>query len=206
MKLRNLIAIVALIGTVPTYAASGIFGTGVVFGVNGTKTLFTTTLSGDSRHTPVSVAAPTIVSGLPSDLGTFDTDVGNTLTLMGAGILTFKNGTDNISGATLLYSIDGGSFSSFGLTFNENNVSGNGGDQRWWGEGAGIDLTGLSNGVHTIAVFYQAPFSYDGGSGTHVVNNSGVNYTASFTVIPEPTSAALGLLGAGLLLRRRRRI
>lgn len=204
MKLRYLIAGIAIAATGVSFGASGIFGTGVVIGVNGTKTLYTTTLPGDSRHAPISVTAPSIVTGLPSNLGTFDTGVGNTLTLMGGEALTYKNGTDNVTGANIFYSIDSGSFTSFALSFNENNVNGSSGDQRWWGEGAGINLTGLSNGTHTLDVYYTAPFTFTGGSGTHVIDNSGAFYSTSFTVVPEPTSAALGLLGVTLLLRRRR--
>lgn len=204
MKFRYLIAAFAMVATGTSFAASGVFGTGVVLGVNGTKTLYTTTLLGDSRHAPVNVSAPSIVTGLPADLGTFDTDLGNTLSFMGGEGLTYKNGTDDILGLNISYSIDGGSFVTFGLSFNQDNVNGAGGDQRWWGEGAGIDLTALSNGAHTLDVYYTSPFTYSTGSGTHVVDNSGAFYSTTFTVIPEPTSAALGLIGVGLLLRRRR--
>jgi len=206
MKKALLKSILLLGLACPAFAASGIFGTGIVLGVNGTKTLYATTLLNDTRHTPINVTTPTLVlSGLPGNLGTFDLGVGNTLTLMGGEMLTYKNGSDNITGATIRYRIDGGSFSSFALTFNQNNVNGANGDQRWYGEGANVNLlTGLNNGVHTIEVFYEAPFTFTGGSGTHVVNNGTANYSATFTLVPEPSIALLGSIGLLAVMRRRR--
>jgi len=194
-----------VLGTIPAAsAASGIFGTGTVLSVNGTKTLFATTLLNDTRHTPINVTPPTLdLDGIPSSVGTFNPTVGDTLTLRGGDILTFKNGTDDITGATIHYRVDGGSFQTFNLSFNEN--LGGGGDQRWYGEGANVNLlTGLSNGDHTLEVFYTSPFTFSGGSGTHTINNGTANYGFNFTVVPEPASALLGSLGVLLLFRRRK--
>ncbi|MCW1922590.1 PEP-CTERM sorting domain-containing protein [Luteolibacter arcticus] len=184
-------------------AASGIFGTGTVLGVNGTKTLYATTLLNDSRHAPINVTPPTLdLDGIPSSVGTFNPTVGDTLVLRGGEMLTFKNGTDDITGATIHYRIDGGSFQTFNLSFNENL---NGSDQRWYGEGANVNLlTGLSNGNHTLQVFYTAPFTFTGGSGTHTINNGTANYSFNFTVVPEPATALLGSFGLLALLRRRK--
>lgn len=198
--------ILLLAASTPAFAASGIFGTAVVLGVNGTKTLYATTLLNDSRHTPINVTTPTLVlGGLPGNLGTFNLALGNSLTLMGGEVLTFKNGSDNVTGATIRYRINGGAFSSFGLVFNQNNVNGANGDQRWYGEGANVNiLSGLNNGTHTLEVFYEAPFTFTGGSGTHVVNNGTFNYATTFTLVPEPSCAVLGSIGLLALLRRRR--
>ena len=197
----------AVLGTLPAAsAASGIFGTGTVLGVNGTKTLYATTLLNDNRHIPVGVTTPALVlGGVPSTIGTFNPTVGDALTLRGGEMLTFKNGTDNITGATINYRIDGGSFQTFNLTFNENNVNGAGGDQRWYGEGANINLlTGLSNGNHTLQVYYTSPFTFTTGSGTHTINNGSANYAFNFTVVPEPAAALLGSFGLLAILRRRK--
>lgn len=128
----------AVLGTISAAsAASGIFGTGTVLGVNGTKTLYATTLLNDNRHIPINVTPPTLdLDGVPASIGTFNPTVGDSLTLLGGDVLTFKNGTDNITGAAINYRIDGGSFQTFSLTFNQDNVNGAGGDQRWHGEGA----------------------------------------------------------------------
>lgn len=197
----------AVLCTLPAAsAASGVFGTGTVLGINGTKTLFATTLLGDNRHIPVNVTTPALVlNGIPSSIGTFNPTTGDTLTLRGGEMLTFKNGTDNITGGTIHYRVDSGSFQTFSLTFNQDNVSGNGGDQRWYGEGASVNLlAGLSNGDHTLEVFYTSPFTFSGGSGTHTVNNGTANYKFDFTVVPEPAAALLGSFGLLAILRRRK--
>ena len=196
-----------VLSTIPAAsAASGIFGTGTVLGVNGTKTLYATTLLNDGRHTPINVTPPTLdLDGVPSSIGTFNPTTGDTLTLRGGEMLTFRNGNDDVTGATIHYRVDGASFQTFNLTFNQDNVSGTGGDQRWYGEGLNLNLlSGLGNGDHTLEVFYTAPFTYPDGSGTHVINNGTANYAFNFTVVPEPATALLGSMGLLALLRRRK--
>lgn len=190
-------------------AASGIFGTGVTITNKGTVTLYESTLLGDSRHAPFGSSPALNTTGFDSvDLGIFDTTTSDSLVLNGGGILTFKNGTDDVTGASIFYSIDGGSFSSIALSFNEDNVSGSGGDQRWYIQDSSIDLlSGLSSGAHTISVYFEAPFTFDFGSGTHSENNGGSNFTADFTVVPEPSAYALlaGILGLAYVAARRRK-
>lgn len=186
------------------HGASGIFGTGTVLTNNGTSTFYQTTLLGDARHAPSGSSPTQNSTGLGGlDLGTFDSSLGNTLVLNGAGVLTFKNGTDDITGARLYYSIDGGSEATIGLGFNENI---GGGDQRWYSDGSSVDvLSGLANGAHTLTVRYEADFTFSGGGGTHHANAGGSNFTATFTTVPEPSSAALlGLGGLALIMRRRK--
>ena len=207
LSLLTLLSAALLGGATSAQAASGIFGTGAVFTTNGSLTLYQSTLLGDGRHAPQG-ASPTVVSsgfdGL--DLGTFDPGAGNTLVLNGGGILTFKNGPDDVFGGEVFYSIDGAPFASLTtLAFNQDLGSG---DQRWYSDGSSVDvLSGLSNGSHTIAVRYESPFNF----GTHqsgapgsVGNNSPTPYQATFEVIPEPSTSLLGALGGLLLLRRRR--
>jgi len=50
----------------------------------------------------------------------------------------------------------------------------------------------------------ERPFTFSGGSGTHVINNGTANYGFNFTVVPEPATALLGSLGMLALLRRRK--
>jgi len=187
--------------------ASGIFGTGTAITNNGALTLYQTTLLGDTRHQPSGATPAQNSTGLGGlDLGTFDSSLGNTLVLNGGGVLTFKNGSDNITGASVIYSIDGGSEATISLGFNEDNVNGSGGDQRWYTDGSSVDLlAGLANGSHTLTVRYEAPFTFTGGGGTHNENAGGSNFTATFTTVPEPSSTALlGLGGLALILRRRK--
>lgn len=210
MKKITLGILTALVAASASFATSGIFGTGVVINNNGTQTLYEATLLGDGRHDPVGSSPTLNTTGFDSvDLGDFDTTT-DTLVLNGGGILTFKNGTDNVTGASVFYSINGGSFTEISLSFNEDNVNGNGGDQRWYSDGSSIDLLdGLGVGDHTIAVFFEAPFTFDFGSGTHTDNNSASNYVADFsiTAVPEPGAFALlaGLFGLSFVALKRRK-
>lgn len=210
MKKITLSIATALLAVSSSYAASGIFGTGVVINNNGTQTLYEATLLGDSRHAPSGFSPTLDATGFDSvDLGDFDTTT-DTLVLNGGGVLTFKNGTDDITGASVFYSINGGSFTEIALGFNEDNVNGNGGDQRWYSQASSIDLLdGLGIGDHTIAVFFEAPFTFDFGSGTHTINNSTANYVADFsiTAVPEPSAFALlaGIFGLSFVAIKRRK-
>ncbi len=145
------------------YAAGGIFGSDDGLQLNGGAfTFYENSLQGDGRHNPLVsggvTAAPTLVTtGLPASLGTFNPFAGDTLFLIGGEALTFKNGSTDVTGAFVNYSIDGGSFSSISLTFNEDNVNGNGGDQRWANTNFSIDLlAGQSLGTHTLSFYVSA--------------------------------------------------
>jgi len=192
MKLRNIVALLALITCGSSFAASGIYQSFGIIKINAST----------AQYYDMQAA-----TGNPdfqgASFGTFDTTVGNTLTLVGGEINTFKNGLSDVTGAFYDYRVfkvgdTPGSFIEFSLPFNSNL---GGGDQKWdrTNQNANL-LTGLNNGNYTLEVFARATSS----DGPHFSNNGGSNYKASFTVVPEPTSAALGLIGAGLLLRRRR--
>ena len=213
MKKITLGILTALVAASTSFAASGIFGTGVVINNNGTTTLYEATLLGDSRHNPSDFSPTLNTTGFDSvDLGDFDTTT-DSLVLNGGGILTFKNSGDDITGASVFYSINGGSFTEIVLGFNEDSVSDNSGDQRWYSEGSSIDLLdGLGVGDHTIAVFFEAPFTFTGGgggSGTHTINNGTSNYVADFsiTAVPEPGAFALlaGIFGLSFVALKRRK-
>jgi hypothetical protein len=61
---------------------------------------------------------------------------------------------------------------------------------------------GLSPGTYNLIVWAKSW----GAEGDSLLNAGGSNYTASFTVVPEPSTALLSLLaGTGLLALRRRR-
>jgi hypothetical protein len=210
---------------------TGIFGTGVAISsdIGGTSTfdLYEITLLGDSRLAPdtsgggSSLGAPTLVDtangsgtstwatgggGEPTSgpsLGTFVQGI-DTLTLDGGEDLTFKNNGANVTGAEVFYSIDGGSFNEISLAFNQDNVNGSTGDQRWYTDGADINLlNGLAAGTHTLSVFFRDDNSSDGND---FVSNNSFNYSATFAIepVPEPSSVVLGMSGlaAFFLVRR----
>lgn len=223
MKHLVLISVTAvtLLASSRLFADTGIFGTDLGLESNlinsGTPTFFEADLLGDPRHNPQATGAVTLPVDLNTsgfnglNLGTFNPSTGDTLTLVGGEALTFKNngggltGTD-VTGTFVNYSIDGGSFMSLSLPFNQDNVSGNAGDQRWASDTYNVNLlTGLSLGTHTISFFASGTTN-----GNQIFDsNGGANYTASFTVVPEPSTWAMGSLTAlglvGSVLRRVRR-
>ncbi len=198
------------------YAGAGIFGTDDGLQLNGGAfTFYENTLQGDPRHNPLVgggvTAAPTLVTtGLPASLGSFNPFAGDSLLLIGGEALTFKNGGTDVTGAFVNYSIDGGAFSSISLTFNEDNVNGAGGDQRWANTNFAIDLlAGQGLGTHTLAFYISATTNGVDAPPELFDSNGGLNYNTSFTVVPEPSTWAMMLAGLGVLVavqRRRRRL
>lgn len=214
--------------SVPAFASSGIFGTGVVIslsiGGSPALDLFEMTLLGDSRHEPAagggeSLGFPTLVNttdgsestwadGSNPSLGTFDPLTGDTLTLDGGEMLTFKNGGSNVSATDMFYSINGGAFQDATLAFNQDSVNGVTGDQRWYSDtSADVNmLAGLPNGTYTLSVYFRDTNTDDGND---YVSNGGNNYNATFTVVPEPSTVMMllgsGFLGSFYLIRRKRK-
>lgn len=98
----------------------------------------------------------------------------------GANIGTFTSSSLNLGGelqvypatdnsATLYYSIDDGSFTAISLP----RTGSDGNNSKHYGS-ASVSLTGLSNGLHTIKIYFQAGSVYD--------SKGGANYVANFNV------------------------
>lgn len=139
----------------------------------------------------------------------------NSLTFTHAEGLTFKNSGGDVTGVQFNYAVT----PFFTLpTFTEENVgftanatftdiaglSFSGfGDQRWADSSgfAPIDiLSGLSNGDYQLHVYMKLTSN----EGDHFHSNSGFNYVANFSVVPEPTSLLMfGSLVAFTFRRRR---
>ena len=206
----------ALLAPSVMFGAAGIFGSDIGLKSNkfnaGGNTFFEATLLGDARQAPLANGAvvtlpvtlnTTGFNGL--NLGTFNPFAGDTLLFIGGEALTFKNGTTDVTGTAINYKIDGGAFTPFSLTFNEDNVSGSPGDQRWANTDQAVNLlSGLSLGAHTLQ-FFTSGTTND--VGAIFDNAGGANFTASFTVVPEPATVLLiapALLGGMFFVRRRR--
>lgn len=192
MKLPNLIAICGLVSVTVASAATGIFESYGILKINS---------STNTYYDMQAVTANPDFQG--ANLGTFNATVGNTLTLAGAEIKTWKDNGGDVTGGKFDYRVyqtgdTPGAFSEITLNWVANLA---GSDQKWDNTTANINLlTGLANGNYTLEVYAYATSN----QGNPVSNNGGANYKATFTVIPEPTAALLGGLGLLGLLRRRR--
>ena len=221
-KLALTAAAVLTVSSVPVFAGAGIFGTAGVItytssGVTVNDLLEATGLN-DSRLQPFDPTLSPIsydTSGNDANgtlnLGSFNVANGDTLNFDGGEVLTYKSGNDNFTGADVYFSINNGSYTKVPLAFNYDNVNSNAGDQRWYTDNysSGNLLTGLANGTYTVNFYFDATDNHGDGIYTPVVNNGGPpNYTATFTVVPEPSSIMMllssGLLGSFYLIRRRR--
>lgn len=191
MKLRNVIAAVALVATGSSNAATGVYESYGIIEINTTSSYY---------DMQAATGNPDFQN---ADFGDFNVSVGNTLTLVGAEIKTWKNGASDVTGGRFDYRVyltgdTPGAYSEFSLSWNGDL---GGGNQKWDNTSANVNLlTGLTNGDYTLEVFSYSTTN----EGNQYSNNGGSNYKATFSVVPEPASAALGLIGTALLLRRRR--
>ncbi len=103
---------------------------------------------------------------------------------------------------------------SNGYAFQIDNHGGTPGDQQWGTDVAGSNgsafysanvLTGLANGVYSLEVYSQITTNGVDAANPIKNDNGGANFTATFTITPEPSRAVLSLLGLGLICLRRRR-
>ena len=215
----------------PVFASGGIYGTGLVLtsgtgGYTPSTTLYEALLGGGGDYGPDYSSAPgntpatlTIntydtsgdLAAGTVNLGTFNLATSDSLTLDGGEVLTYKNGSDNFTGANLFYTIDNGSFTTAPLAFNQDDLASSAGsdNQRWYTDTDAVNLlSGLSNGTYTLDVYYNATDNYGSGTYVPVDNNGGPNYNATFTVVPEPSTIMMllgsSLFGSFYLLRRKR--
>lgn len=200
MKLKSLIATAVLVPGV-TFGAAGTFD----------ELLWTTTTTPFSFNPPATTFYeiddnnPNLFGASEFQgafLGTFN--LGEMLFLTGEQ-KSFKNNGTDVTGHTLHWTI-GTNSGTLAYGF-EDNIGG-GGDQRWGAASAGTltsnVLAGLAPGNYTLSTW--SSINTNGTDAANVIfnNRGGANYNATLSIIPEPTSVALGLLGSLLLLRRRR--
>ncbi len=201
MKLTTLLAASALLTSGVSFGAAGIFD----------ELVWVTTITpfdyGTSTFYEIDSDTANLFSASEfqgANLGAFT--VGGSLFLSGQQ-KSFKNGGTDVTQHALFWSLDGG------VTNNVLNypfqADLGGGDQRWGSDATGgltsNILTGLPNGAYTLTVFTGIITNNVDALPQIFNNRGGQNYNATFTVIPEPSSAALlGLLGTAVLLRRRK--
>ena len=163
-------------------------------------------------------------ANLPASLGiSINTDQGGTLLLAGANGKTWQAPADNAQNLNLFYRVfetgtaaaSRPAFTSYNLLY-QNQWTTNGDINKYWAStsspGTVNLLTGLSPGAiatpknYTIEFYGSSFMTYSGGSFTAFDNNAGNNYTTSFQLVPEPSTAGLlafSIVGAFALRRRR---
>jgi hypothetical protein len=206
MKLKVIAFVAAFAASIGlSHASSGIYGfgveldgTGAAAANSGTTTLYALQYNADLATGSSAVlseawSSSTSGTGVPTyNLGTFTQGV-NTLTLTGGAFDTFKNGGSDVTGDTLFISINGngGPYTAVTMNFGAN-LSDTAGNQLWDNETLSTNLlAGLGNGTYTVDVYGEA-FTSDGDV---YANNGGPNYTATFTVVPEPSTYVMMFAG-----------
>ncbi len=197
---KSILAAIALATMGAAHAATGIFGNYVAIDPDGPGaagyTFYGGLQPGPNLLTPF--------AGL--NLGSYT--VGSVATIAGAEVLTWKNNGGDVTGANLMWAVDGNPLAPVAInwtanaTFNDaasNTFTGNG-DQKWAQlTNTSINfLQGATPGAHTLTV--QFAINTNGGV------QSSAAYTARFEVtpVPEPSAFVLMALGlSGLLVRRR---
>ena len=143
-------------------------------------------------------------------LGTFDISLGNTLVLAGGEFRTFQDPGQDVSSVFINYSIrptgGEGTFQPFSINFVSQTGNASGGLDKFWQttDGSVNLLNGLAPGNYDFVVFGSATTT----QGDRFYSNNANNYTATFTVVPEPSSLSLlagpAILGAWFFVRRKR--
>ena len=193
----------------PTGQAQAAYG---LFGTNGSFVILSLNGAANSYYHMTAGANAAFDGAI---LGAFNPGIGNSLVLNGGEMQTFENGGDSVTDPTsLFYRIyptgsPSGSYNSVSL--NNLTFPGPAGDEKRDNTAANINiLSGLLNGDYTLEVFSSAAVDWNGQLGggaedTIFANNSGSNYKATFSVVPEPSRAMLALFGVvGFIARRRR--
>lgn len=215
MKIVFAIAAAAAIASAArSHGAVGYFGNFyVITTLNGGPNVFNQVVSPANNLTNSGNGfnlAPDGFNPILGNLGIINPTLAQSLGLNGFEFNTYNDGGDSVNSASLFYRVTRvgdtpGAFSSIGLN-SPNSVNGN--DKFWQLTNAGVSLTnGLLPGDYTVDFYLQNDASFTGGGGgTFVMNNWGPTSgpSASFTVIPEPSAALLGLLVTVGILRRRR--
>lgn len=201
MKITQLLLALAMLVPVFSHGSAGMFDQFVFTSTNGGPLSF------------YDIGTPTANPDFQGTiLGTFDRFA--TTLQVGGQQKSFKNSGTDVTSHSLFWRITelGGSFASVAMPFQ---VDLGGGNQRWGGDTQDANpdpielssnvFSGLNNGTYTLEVYSQITTNGVDAASTIFNNNGGANFTATFTLVPEPSRVMLACLGfAGLIVRRRR--
>jgi len=203
MKLR-LLQIALLISLAPTSNAATGFNNGRLYfitSLNGGGNFYNQVTTGTSPGTGAETGHDLSPDGFNTQFLSFGTlNLSDVLTVKGFQYDTYENNSSDVQFGNLFYRVytTGSPSGAFTQIQDSNNN-----DDTWTvTNGTANLLSGLTTGNYTIEIYTE---SYTNGTNTagNIFGFSS-NPTATFALVPEPTSMALGLLGTALLLRRRR--
>lgn len=196
---RLLLATVAVVGMSSlAHAATGFFGNIYIVAGNGTNTFYQASGTPDGFN-------PQLSSGW----GTLNQ--GDAFQIKGFEINTWNDNGSSVTHMNLIWSVDNFVTSNQLTLTPETSVSGN--DKLWqMTTGTQSLLTNngrgaLSNGSYTFQAYFEGYTNAVNTAGNIFNPGGGANYSASFSVVPEPSTYALLGLGAafGLWQIRRRK-
>ena len=183
MKIKLVVAF-SLMGVASSFAATGFFGDVFVV-ANGTS--YKAAGSGGTQ--------------LSSGFGNLQE--GGTFNIQGFQLNTFENDSSVVTHMTMLWTVNNFASTQQIQIFPAPAKSGN---DRVWNTSSSTQnmLAGLGQGTYTFQAYYEGFTNGINTAGNIFLNNGNANYSAAFTVVPEPSAALLGAIGSLLLLRRRR--
>jgi hypothetical protein len=207
MKTKYITFAILLAGTATSIAATG-FNNGRLYFVtslNGGLNVYNQVRSGTTPGTGAQTGHDPSNDGVNPAFSNFGTlSVSDTLVVKGFEYRTYENDFSDVTHGNLFYRVfltgsPTGAFTQ--ITDSLNN------DDTWTRTDGTVNiLSGLANGNYTIQLYTESYTNGVNTAGNIFGFTAGAgNPTATFSVIPEPSAAALGLLGTTILLRRRRK-
>lgn len=189
MKIKTAALIVSLGGMSFSSAATGFFGDHII-------------VANGINYKAIGSGAPQLSEGL----GTFP--VAGSLTIQGFQLNTWEDNGSVITHMNLFWTVD--NFAHV-HQIQINPAPAKTGNDRFWSISSATQNVLTNNGIgnlgvgnYTFQAYWEGYTNGTNTAGNIFQSNSGNNYTASFTVVPEPSAALLGGLGMMALLRRRR--
>lgn len=210
-KLLPLALLVLAVASQSASAATGFFSyLYVVTSLNSASNVFNQVRTGTTPGSGAATGYNLANDGVNPQFLSFGTlNITDNLTLKGFEYKTFNDNSSNVTHANLYYRIypTGSPSGSFTQVQTNTPISVSGNNKTWQVTDRTTNLlSGLSTGNYTMEIYTESYTNGVNTAGNIFGFTSGNNPTATFTLVPEPTTWLL--LSAGLLslviLRRRR--